>query len=443
VFSFHFNNFIMKSLYSFCLMLFIYNINIAQPNDCVNAIPICQDFPVVFNPIGPGTNDFINNNSSGCLSAGEHQSVWFSLTVAEESPVEAIFSFDLIPDAGLGQDYDFALFGPVTDCDSLGYPARCSYAAGFCAYCPATGLSSGTIPVVDMTEGAGGDGYVSGKIVVPGERYYLIVDNFSSNSSGFSLIFTGNALFDCDPVFLNVNAGADQLVCGGQSLQLDANSAGSGDIVEYLWSPATYLDNPNIKSPLLALPASGADTLTYTVTVYSNGESDADSLRIFIKEAINPVIMPIDSICADDAPVLLTADPPGGVWGGSASAEGIFDPSSGPGIYDIFYTISSNEACEATTILQIEVCENATTSVPGLSSVELSFSVSPNPVKNQLYIHTQTSVSLILTDMLGNKIQYQSFENAGSYIIDISYLPQGVYFLTDIISGDVVKMNKI
>jgi gliding motility-associated-like protein len=54
------------------------------------------------------------------------------------------------------------------------------------------------------------------------------------------------------------NAGNDSIICFGDAAQLHASGGSS-----YLWSPATYLDDPGISDPI----ATPVNTTTYTVTV--------------------------------------------------------------------------------------------------------------------------------------------------------------------------------
>lgn len=70
------------------------------------------------------------------------------------------------------------------------------------------------------------------------------------------------------------NAGPDQTTCTGTGAPLSASGGGS-----YLWSPSTFLTNPNIPNPTANNPA----TMAYTVTVTdANGCTDTDDLTITV-----------------------------------------------------------------------------------------------------------------------------------------------------------------
>ena len=179
----------LKAVLLIGTLLWLTNIK-AQNNDCFNAEIICSDESIGTNPLGPGANDFADpDNFDGCLS-GENQSSWYYFEIQPDAPPGLELGFIINPDAGAGQDYDFAVFGPDVACDDLGSPIRCSYAGGGCALCPQTGLGMGA---TDNSESPSGNGFVATLTVNPGEGYYLLIDNFSNNSTGFSMTWTGSA----------------------------------------------------------------------------------------------------------------------------------------------------------------------------------------------------------------------------------------------------------
>lgn len=205
------------------LMLLTHNLTGQDNNDCINAIVICSDENIDFNPTGPGMPDFNNgNNDDGCLQ-GEHQSGWYYFQIRPDAPPDLELGFILDPDAGSGQDYDFALFGPDVSCNDLNTPLRCSYAWSSCAFCPQTGLGMGAM---DLTESPAGDGFLRTITVQPSEGYYLLIDNFQSSFTGFSLTWTGSAAPWLDCLECNADAGDvladDEAVCPGSSVDYRA-----------------------------------------------------------------------------------------------------------------------------------------------------------------------------------------------------------------------------
>jgi hypothetical protein len=73
-----------------------------------------------------------------------------------------------------------------------------------------------------------------------------------------------------------VNAGANQSICAGDSVQLLGNGNGT-----FSWSPASGLNNPNIANPL----ASPSVTTTYTLTVtLTNGCFATDTVQVNVTQ---------------------------------------------------------------------------------------------------------------------------------------------------------------
>ena len=88
-------------------------------------------------------------------------------------------------------DYDLVLY-LAADCGSLGTPVRCSYAQGS----GNTGMVSGA---GDNSEDVTGDSWVNDIAVTLGQKYYLMVNNWTPNGDGFTLnwTLTGGASMDC------------------------------------------------------------------------------------------------------------------------------------------------------------------------------------------------------------------------------------------------------
>ena len=100
------------------------------------------------------------------------------------------------------------------------------------------------------------------------------IDNATSAYNGtYTVKFTvsGCASFASTVVSVvqpaSVQPMADQTICAGTSLQLNAVAANT---THYLWSPSAGLDHDNIANPI----ATPATTTTYTVEVYNDGCND-------------------------------------------------------------------------------------------------------------------------------------------------------------------------
>ena len=196
----------MLKNYIFLLVLVIYsNWTYSQANDCTDAIILCGNTPVGVEPNGVGFDEFSlpGNFVPPCYNFN-NATVWFEINIEEGGSL----GFDIVPENGT-DDFDFAVYGPVTDCANLGMSIRCSstnpQAAGVSAN---TGLNS---TETDLSEGPGGDGngYLQELTVNAGERYYLLVDR-AHGAEGFEINLNGTAKLPETPDY---NTVQDLEVC--------------------------------------------------------------------------------------------------------------------------------------------------------------------------------------------------------------------------------------
>lgn len=67
----------------------------------------------------------------------------------------------------------------------------------------------------------------------------------------------------------------------------------------------------------------------------------------------------------------------------------------------------------------------------------------PNPAKEKTYVKVEFSSAvavLTVSDILGRKIQVHSLNNSGTFILDMTNVPEGVYFYT--LDSDGQKVTK-
>jgi len=231
----------------------------AQEADCVNSVVICDDGGVTSNSNSSGNvNDFaVGNNQQGCLATGETSANWYYFEMNASTPPNSILGFTISPVSG-NTDYDFAIYGPDLDCTTLGFPIRCSFDA------PgpfSTGLVEGD---GDFSEGAfGGNGFLEALTVNAGQGFYLLVNNFSNDGSGFNMDWNGSGapFLNCDAnpsCGLSANVGPDWDVCEGDpSFVLTGGSMGGLGAVSYSWvgdgAGTSYLDDPTSPTPTVTL----------------------------------------------------------------------------------------------------------------------------------------------------------------------------------------------
>lgn len=151
--------------------------------DCVNAIPVCSNASIDDASSGPG---LISDGGAGCMLA-ENYTNWYRITIQSSGTLG--LTIDPITNS---DDYDFVLFGPGTNCNALGSPIRCSYAANS----GNTGMGNGA---TDVSEIVTGNGWVSTLNVTAGQTYYLCINKWTNGGDGFTLFWdlTNGASLDC------------------------------------------------------------------------------------------------------------------------------------------------------------------------------------------------------------------------------------------------------
>jgi hypothetical protein len=165
----------------------------ATAQECFGGSTVCNDSQLSGNSSGFGVSQELNGANQGCMTT-EHQSSWYLFS----AQTAGSFAFTISPTNGT-DDYDFAIWGPYpsgstasTMCPPSVAPMLCSWAGG----AGNTGLADGS---GDLTEGAGGDGFVEDIVANAGDTYVLLIDNFSSTASPFDLTWSisGGGSLDC------------------------------------------------------------------------------------------------------------------------------------------------------------------------------------------------------------------------------------------------------
>ncbi|MBK8443326.1 MAG: gliding motility-associated C-terminal domain-containing protein [Sphingobacteriales bacterium] len=139
-----------------------------------------------------------------------------------------------------------------------------------------------------------------------------------------------------------VNAGADQTICAGESVQLNASGGAN-----YSWSPTVGLSNPNIANPV----ANPAATTTYAVTsTDAGGCVSVDYVTVTVNNGSPVNAGTDDSTCGLNYMLNATGS---GTWsavGGGISFSNNNDPHtmvtvSSPGYYVFTWTANGGGAC--------------------------------------------------------------------------------------------------
>jgi hypothetical protein len=164
--------------------------------DCGIYLPVC-DTTMSFG--NPGFQSFGNicdfpGGGTNCLLSGERSTVWFEIPILANGNLE----FSIVPKDWAGApstvctDYDFAVWktagtGAVT-CAQIATgatPVSCNY-----NFLGITGCFSTATGVSPTVYPGFGTAFNAGIPVAAGEKYVLVVSNFTNSTSGFDIIFS-------------------------------------------------------------------------------------------------------------------------------------------------------------------------------------------------------------------------------------------------------------
>ncbi|SHJ21687.1 T9SS type B sorting domain-containing protein [Pseudozobellia thermophila] len=289
-----------------CAFLFGWGMHAQNSPDCRTAIPVCADAPILGRADGGGSIDDFDPEvitETGCLEKGsvssaniENNTSWYVFRAGTGGQIG--FDIEALPVPGsstITAEWDFAVYGPDVDCSAISsgevQPIRCNYEVNGTRF---TGLGvnpeDGQVGVPSTTQNLNTyDEYLD---VLPGEVYYILINNFNTNFDDepeeFMLTFTGSAV-DADPnnaldcTLRDEFLGLDITACEGDpDIVLSAlNSPAGPDIVNVAWS-VDYDDDGTIDQTL----GSGPSATQFTVP---SPESGRYYVEITTSDPNNPV----------------------------------------------------------------------------------------------------------------------------------------------------------
>jgi len=161
-----------------------------------------------------------------------------------------------------------------------------------------------------------------------------------------------------DLPFVEVDPITQSLCEDGEPVQLTASPTGGTWVGE--------VDDNGVFDPMDA--GEGLYTITYTVTD-ANGCTNSDQITIKVVPNIPAEIMPPGPFCFSEQSVSLTANPPGGMWGGIADSDGQIYPNSlFPGTFEVTYELTGVDECYNSTIM-VEIVTPETVICPDVAPV--------------------------------------------------------------------------
>lgn len=179
--------------------------------DCLNAIPICQNvYSTTVSYSGEGTFPNEINNNSSCLGSGELNDVWYTFTVQTSGNL----NFTITPNTST-DDYDWAVYNLTNNnCTDIFTNPGLEVSCNFSADDGTTGPNGGSTL---SSQNASGTPYNQVIPVVVGQTYVVNVSNFSSSQDGYTIDFSASTatIFDIIPpqIIAVSNPG-----CGGNTL---------------------------------------------------------------------------------------------------------------------------------------------------------------------------------------------------------------------------------
>lgn len=195
----------------------------------------------------------------------------------------------------------------------------------------------------------------------------------------------------------SVDAGSDTSVCSGNSVNLFASGG-----VNYQWTPAAGLNNPNVQNPV----ASPLSTTTYTVSSVVGTCTLTDQVTVTVAPRPTVTANGNTTICSGDSVVLTSSSPTGNLWSNGSTASSITVSVAGD------YSVTVN---------------NGGCNVPSDTvTIQVNQSVTPTIAVGGPTTFCQGD-SVILTSSIGGGILWSSGDTTQS----ISVVSSGSYTVTD------------
>ena len=168
---------------------------VPSPQDCINAIPICQDVYFELDAYqGVGNIPDEINSDLSCLFSGEKNDVWYVFTVQEGGEL----AFTITPNV-LSDDYDWAVFNLTTSpCSDINSDISLQVS---CNYSGETGETGPTGATTETNANGGGPNQNATISVEVGETYVINVSQFSTSINGYTIDFGASTaeIFDLSP----------------------------------------------------------------------------------------------------------------------------------------------------------------------------------------------------------------------------------------------------
>jgi HYR domain/Secretion system C-terminal sorting domain len=245
---------------------------------------------------------------------------------------------------------------------------------------------------------------------------------------------------------------APTLTCPGNAFSCNGNFTGIGafasDQCSSAMPPITYvLTGATTASGSGDASAEtfnvGVTTVTYTATDITGNNSTSCSFTVTVFGSPSLTLSASsNTVCLDDASVVLTGSPAGGTWSGTGVTGSTFDPSvPGNGTHTPMYSYVDTNGCTATGTVSIVV--NPCVGVE--ETVASSFAVYPNPTDGQINIQlgrVYNHVEILVTEINGKLVLDKQYNSTNSVNMSMEDLAAGIYYVT-IKADDTIQVVKL
>ena len=245
--------------------------------------------------------------------------------------------------------------------------------------------------------------------LIAGNYTVIITDANGCSSSATAAVW--------EPTPLIVDAGADQLSCGGASVSLTGSASGGVAPYYYSWSPSTDLSSATVSNPTANPPA----TTVYTLTLSDDyGCSHTSSVTVEVSTATTPTItlntLALDASAGVTYQWYLNGNPIVGETNQSytPAVNGNYSVGVTDGLGCMLMSADYNY-----TLASISSISNTT------------MNIFPNPASDKLsfeYSNPSNDATISVIDIAGRVVLNQILVD-GKNVVEVSNLSEGAYFL--------------
>jgi gliding motility-associated-like protein len=175
---------------------------------------------------------------------------------------------------------------------------------------------------------------------------------------------------------LALNTGPNDTICSNSSTTLQASATGTAPI-QFQWSPAAYVSNPNILNPVATPPAS---TWFYLTAINANGCSRKDSVFITVRSANAFSINNPTGICPGNTYQLSASGGDLYAWQPSATLNNAFlsNPMASPLSTTVYSVLITDTLCNYSKTLSTTITVHPLPTIKATRSndIDCSFSTS-------------------------------------------------------------------